>query len=70
MPTISVILSDQDFATLQKALLHTDGQMGDTSDTFTEAVVKTKVQEYFKDKVETYDKAKNTSINYSSFSPS
>ena len=70
MPTISVTLSDDDFATLQKAFLFTDGEMGDTEATFNEAKVKAKVQEYLKNRVETYDRAKNVTVNYTSFTPS
>tara|TARA_R100000808_G_scaffold1511_6_gene6900 strand:- start:1435 stop:1647 length:213 start_codon:yes stop_codon:yes gene_type:complete len=70
MPTISISLTDGEFTTLQKALLQTDGAMGDTESSFTEAVVKEKIVAFLKNKVETYDRVKNVTVNYTSFTPS
>ena len=70
MPTISISLTDGEFTTLQKALLQTDGAMGDTESTFNEAKVKEIISGFLKNKVETYDRVKNVTVNYSSFSPS
>ncbi len=70
MPTISVTLTDAEFTILQKALLQTDGSMDDTESTFDEAKVKGIVSSFLKNKVETYDRVKNVTINYSSFAPS
>ena len=70
MPTISVTLTDGEFTILQKALLQTDGAMDDTEDTFDEAKVKGILSAFLKNKVETYDRVKNVTVNYSSFSPS
>ena len=70
MPTISITLTDGEFTTLQKALLKTEGDMGETESTFDEAKVKAIISAFLKNKVETYDRVKNVTVNYSSFSPS
>ena len=69
MPTISVTLTDAEFTILQKALLQTDGAMDDTEATFNEAKVKAILSSFLKNKVETYDRVKNVTVNYSSFTP-
>ena len=68
--TITITIPEAQWATLQKAFLFTDGEMGDTEATFNEAKVKAKVQEYLKNRVETYDRAKNVTVNYTTFTPS
>ena len=68
--TITITIPEAQWATVQKAFLFTDGGMGDTEATFDEAKVKDLVSAFFKNKVETYDRAKNVTVNYTSFSPS
>ena len=67
--TISIELSDSQFTTLQNALAHTDGEVGQSASDFTANVVKGKLVGYLSGKVKVYDKNRQT-VSYSTFSPS
>ena len=67
--TISIELSDAEFTTLQNALAHTDGEVGQSASDFTANVVKGKLVGFLSDKVKVYDKNRQ-SVSYSTFSPS
>ncbi len=67
--TISIELSDSQFTTLQNALAHTDGEVGQSASDMTAAVVKGKLVDYLSGKVKVYDTHRQT-VTYSTFTPS
>ena len=67
--TISIEMTDSEFTTLQNALAHTDGEVGQSASDFTANVVKGKLINELTTTVAKYDKQRQT-IAQSSFSPS
>ena len=67
--TISIEMTDSEFTTLQNALAHTDGDVGQSASDMTATVIKAKLILVLSDKVKVYDKNRQT-VSYSSFSPS
>ena len=67
--TISIEMTDSEFTTLQNALAHTDGEVGQSASDFTANVVKGKLVGYLSGKVKVYDTHRQT-VTYSTFTPS